>query len=73
LQVLQRELGDDEFQRQMNDALVNADVEISSHFGSWDPSRGGVVPPPGPVAAPGSEDDSNSGGGDRGGAGSGSA
>lgn len=72
LQVLQRELGDDEFQRQMNDALVNADVQISSHFGSWDPSRGGVVPPPGPVQAPGSQDDSNSGGGDRGGAGSGS-
>jgi hypothetical protein len=71
LQVLQRELGDDEFQRQMTDALVNADVEISSHFGSWDPDQGGVVPPPGPVQAPGSEGDN--GGGDRGGAGSGSA
>ena len=70
LQVLQRELGDDEFQRQMTDALVNADVEIASHFGSWDPDRGGVVPPPGPVQAPGSEDD---GGGEPGGAGSGSA
>jgi hypothetical protein len=69
LQVLQRELGDDEFQRQMTDAMVNADVEISSHFGSWDPDQGGVVPPPGPVQAPGSED----GGGDTGGAGSGSA
>ena len=77
LQVLQRELGDDEFQRQMTDALVNADVAISSHFGSWDPDRGGVVPPPGPVQAPGSEGEgdgggSNSGGGS-GGAGSGSA
>jgi hypothetical protein len=73
--VLQRELGDDEFQRQMTDALVNADVEISSHFGSWDPDRGGVVPPPGPVQAPGSEGGNGGGnsGGNSGGAGSGSA
>jgi hypothetical protein len=71
LQVLQRELGEDEYQRQMADALVNADVEISSHFGSWDPEQGGVVPPPGPVQAPGSEGEGD-GGGDSGGAGSGS-
>ena len=70
LRVLQRELGDDEFQRQMTDAMVNADVEIASHFGTWDPDQGGVVPPPGAVTAPGSESDG--GGGDSGGAGSGS-
>jgi hypothetical protein len=81
LQVLQRELGADEFQRQLTDALVNADVQISSHFGSWDPDRGGVVPPPGPVQAPGSQDDGSGGNdgnsgnsrGGSGGAGSGSA
>ena len=65
LEVLQRELGPDEYRQQMRDALVSADVHISSHFGSWDPAQGGVVPPPGPVQAPGSQD-----GGSRGGSGS---
>jgi hypothetical protein len=76
LSVLQRELGPDEFQRQLTDALVNADVEIASHFGSWDPAQGGVVPPPGPLQAPGSGDSGggggNSGGGNSGGSGGGS-
>jgi hypothetical protein len=77
LQVLQQELGDDEFQRQMSDALTSAHVEIASHFGTWDPDRGGVVPPSGPLPAPGSQDDGsgggsngNSGGGSGGGSGS---
>jgi hypothetical protein len=76
LQVLQQELGNDEFQRQMRDALTSADVEISSHFGSWDPARGGVVPPPGPLQASGSQDggsNGNSGGNGGSGGGSGSA
>jgi hypothetical protein len=62
LQVLQQELGDDEFQRQMSDALTSAHVEIASHFGTWDPDRGGVVPPSGPLPAPGSQDDGSNGG-----------
>jgi len=77
LQVLRQELGDDEFQRQMSDALTSAHVEIASHFGTWDPDRGGVVPPSGPLPAPGSQDDGsgggsngNSGGGSGGGSGS---
>jgi uncharacterized membrane protein YgcG len=71
LQVLQRELGDDEFQQQMRDALTSAHVEIASHFGTWDPERGGVVPPSGPLQAPGSQDD-GSGGGSNGNSGGGS-
>ena len=77
LQVLRQELGDDEFQRQMSDALTSAHVEIASHFGTWDTDRGGVVPPSGPLPAPGSQDDGsgggsngNSGGGSGGGSGS---
>ncbi len=67
LMVLQQELDQDELQRQMSDAAARADIEISSHFGSWDEARLRVVPPPGPIRAPGS------GGGNGSGAGSGSA
>jgi len=71
LQVLRQELGDDEFQRQMSDALTSAHVEIASHFGTWDPDRG-VVPPSGPLPAPGSQDGGSGGGTNGGGSGGGS-
>jgi hypothetical protein len=56
---LQAELGQEEYGRALTDAVDSTDVEVSSHYGSWDPDQRTVVPPEGPA---GSEPSQGSGG-----------
>jgi hypothetical protein len=62
---LVNELGQEEYGRALTDAVDSADIEVSSHYGSWDTDEFTVVPPEGPAGAEPSqgEGDQTSGGG----------
>jgi hypothetical protein len=49
---LRTELGDD-FETVLTAAIDDADIRVSSQYGSWDPAQRTIVPPPGPRPAPG--------------------
>jgi hypothetical protein len=48
---LANELGQEEFGRALTDAADSTDIEVSTHFGSWDPDEFTVAPPEGPAGA----------------------
>jgi hypothetical protein len=48
---LRTELGDD-FESVVTGAIDEADVEVSSRYGSWDRDQHTIVPPPAPRPAP---------------------
>lgn len=56
LTKLQEELGAGGFDEALIEAADGTDIEISSHYGSWDPDQYSVVPPEGPAPAPGGGD-----------------
>jgi hypothetical protein len=62
---LVNELGQEEYTRALTDAVDSTDIEVSSHYGSWDRDEFTVVPPEGPAGAEPSqgEGDQTSGGG----------
>jgi hypothetical protein len=63
--LLANELGQEEYGRSLTDAAGSTDIEVSTHYGSWDTEEFTVVPPEGPAGAepsPG-EGDQTSGGG----------
>jgi hypothetical protein len=49
---LRAELGDD-FEATVTAAIDDADIEVSSRYGSWDATERTIVPPTGPRPAPG--------------------
>lgn len=48
---LANELGQEEFGSALTDAADSTDIEVSTHYGSWDPDEFTVVPPDGPAGA----------------------
>ena len=46
---LVNELGQEEYTRALTEAADSTDIEVSSHYGSWDPEEYRVVPPEGPA------------------------
>jgi hypothetical protein len=63
---LANELGQEEYSRALTDAAGSTDIEVSSHYGSWDTEEFTVVPPDGPAGAEPSQGeggDQTSGGG----------
>jgi hypothetical protein len=48
---LQAELGQEEFGRALTEAVDSTDIEVSSHYGSWDPDERTVAPPEGPAGS----------------------
>jgi hypothetical protein len=62
---LVNELGQEEYSRALTDAVDSTDIEVSSHYGSWDTDEFTVVPPEGPAGAEPSQGqgDQTSGGG----------
>jgi hypothetical protein len=63
--LLANELGQEEYSRALTEAADSTDIEVSSHYGSWDTEEFTVVPPEGPAGAEPSqgEGDQTSGGG----------
>jgi hypothetical protein len=63
--LLANELGQEEYGRSLTDAAGSTDIEVSTHYGSWDTEEFTVVPPEGPAGAEPSqgEGDQTSGGG----------
>jgi SurA N-terminal domain len=47
------ELGQEEYNRALTELADSTDIEVSSHYGSWDEQEYTVVPPKGPAPAPG--------------------
>jgi SurA-like N-terminal domain len=45
------ELGQQDYNRALTEAADSTDIEVSSHYGSWDPEEYRVVPPDGPAGA----------------------
>jgi hypothetical protein len=64
---LASELGQEEFSRALTDAADSTDIDVNSHYGSWDTEQYTVVPPEGPAGAEPSQGqgqgDQTSGGG----------
>jgi hypothetical protein len=62
---LANELGQEEFSRALTDAAESTDIDVSTHYGSWDSEEFTVVPPEGPAGAEPSQGqgDQTSGGG----------
>jgi hypothetical protein len=52
---LQDELGAEQLDQQLRAAFDATDIEVSSHYGSWDPDQYMVVPPEGPAPARGQD------------------
>jgi hypothetical protein len=52
---LQAELGPDEYTRALTDAVDSTDIDVNSHYGSWDPDQRTVKPPEGPASEGGSD------------------
>jgi hypothetical protein len=52
LSVLQGELGSQEANTQLREAAESSDIEVSSHFGSWNPDTLSIDPPPGSAGGP---------------------
>jgi hypothetical protein len=50
---LRAELDEDQFQEVLTAAISEADVTVSSRYGTWNPDDFRVDPPPGPRPAPG--------------------
>jgi hypothetical protein len=62
---LANELGQEEYSRALTDAADSTDIEVSSHYGSWNAEEYTVVPPEGPAGAepsPGLGDQTTGGG-----------
>jgi hypothetical protein len=63
--LLANELGQEEYGRALTDAADSTDIEVSTHYGSWDTDEFTVVPPEGPAGAEtiqGEGDQTNGGG-----------
>jgi hypothetical protein len=45
------ELGAEEYSRALREAADSTDIDVSSHYGSWDPDEYRVVPPKGPAGS----------------------
>lgn len=62
---LQQELGQEGYSRALTEAADSTDIEVSSHYGSWDPDQRTVEPPEGPAGSEPSQGpgDTPSGGG----------
>lgn len=58
---LRAELGDEELNAVVGDAIRGADVSVSSRYGTWEPDSFSVTPPQGPRPAPGTDDGSGAG------------
>ena len=54
---LANELGQEEYGRSLTEAADSTDIEVSSHYGSWDTEKYTVVPPEGPAGAEPSQGD----------------
>lgn len=52
---LQAELGRDEYNRALTEAMESTDIDVNSRYGSWNPDKHMVEPPEGP-APPGGSD-----------------
>jgi hypothetical protein len=61
--LLVNELGQEEYSRALTDAADSTDIEVNSHYGSWDTEEYTVVPPEGPAGAEPSQGDQTTGGG----------
>jgi hypothetical protein len=48
---LANELGQEEYSRALTDAADSTDIDVNSHYGSWDNEEYTVVPPEGPAGA----------------------
>jgi hypothetical protein len=59
------ELGVDQYGSALREAADSTDIEVSTHYGSWDPDEYRVVPPEGPAEGPPSQGsgDQTTGGG----------
>jgi hypothetical protein len=55
-------LGEEQYSAALREAADATDIEVSSHYGSWDPEQYRVVPPKGPV---GGDTDTSQGSGDQ--------
>jgi hypothetical protein len=60
-------LGEEQYSAALREAADATDIEVSSHYGSWDPEQYRVVPPKGPVGgdtdtSQGSDDQTSGGG-----------
>jgi hypothetical protein len=64
---LTNELGQEAYGRALTDAVGSTDIDVSTHYGSWDSDEFTVVPPEGPAGAEPStgqgQGDQTSGGG----------
>jgi hypothetical protein len=47
--VVQNDIGEEEFQVWLADAMSTVDVEVNPRFGTWDPDQQTIVPPEGAV------------------------
>ncbi len=56
------QLGDEQYTSALREAADATDIEVSSHYGSWDPEQYRVIPPKGPV---GGDADTGQGSGDQ--------
>jgi hypothetical protein len=54
-ELLVGEFGEAELASTVDEAVGEADVSVSSRYGSWDPERRAVVPPTGPATPPGAD------------------
>lgn len=54
---LRSELGEEEFNAAVNEAVDGATIEVNSRYGTWDRDRFQVTPPEGPAPAPGEGSD----------------
>jgi hypothetical protein len=61
---LQDDVGADDLDQELRAAFDSTDIEVSSHYGTWDPDHYTVVPPEGPAPAPdgGSSSETTAGG-----------
>ncbi|MGH9230880.1 MAG: hypothetical protein ACRD07_19495 [Acidimicrobiales bacterium] len=59
------ELGEEEYGRALLEAVDATDIEVSTHYGSWDPDQRTIEPPEGPAGSEPSQGpgDTRSGGG----------
>jgi hypothetical protein len=59
------QLGEEQYSSALREAADSTDIEVSTHYGSWDPDQYRVIPPKGPVGADtgqGSGDQTSGGG-----------
>jgi hypothetical protein len=51
-EVLLSDLGESELNQVLGDLVADADIDVSSRYGTWDPDEFRVTPPGGPAPAP---------------------